>query len=253
MFGQISFSPGSIEEYRSIVGDAAVDELWELAAPLQGVRVLHLSSPVAVGAVRGVLERTVPLLAGLGVEARWEQLRVPVELQPTDRDLRQALSGRDVEWDLKKTASWAELNQLNARLYDEEHDVVVVHHTTSIGLYDAIEQLRGRTSLRCVDMALPPRLPDRCPGGVGRHSAACRQFRRCHLRLPRIHPGGCAEQAKGSHPAGRGPHRRACPAGGRRRPHRAPVSAGDRSYEADHQPGELHVPGGGSAPCTRRL
>ena len=142
MFGQISFSPGSLEEYRSVVGGAAVDELWELAAPLQGVRVLHLSSPVAGGAVRGVLERSVPLLAGLGVEARWEQLRVPVELQPTDRDLRQALSGRDVEWDLKKTASWAELNQLNARLYDEDHDVVVVHHTASIGLYDAIEQLR---------------------------------------------------------------------------------------------------------------
>ncbi len=144
MYGSMSVGSRSLEEYRPVVGNEVVDELRALAAPLRGTRVLHLTSPVAGGAVRGILERTVPLLIDLGLSVKWEQFRMPVELQDVDRDLHRALSGEPVEWDLQKTAALSELNHINARLYDQEHDVVVVHHTASIGLHEAITQLQGR-------------------------------------------------------------------------------------------------------------
>jgi trehalose synthase len=127
-----------------VVGDAVIDELQALAEPLQGKRVLYLCSPAANLAVRAVLESTVPLMVDLGINAQWQQLRMPVEFQEMDSRLRRAMSRADAPWTRENATQWQDFNELNSRLYDEDFDVVVVHHTASISLYETITHVQGQ-------------------------------------------------------------------------------------------------------------
>ena len=144
MFGSVAVSTHSIDDYIPIVGRAAIDELRELAAPLQGVRLLALSSPGASGAVRSLLQSTIPLFKDLGLDAYWQQVRVAAPHLDMDRDFRAALSGVPVEWTPRIEQDWRAFNLANAESFDEEFDIVIVHHTASVGLHAALSQLQNR-------------------------------------------------------------------------------------------------------------
>lgn len=144
MFGGVAASGRSIDQYAPYAGEQAVEALRAAAAPLQGVRALHLSSPAASNAVRGMLGGAVPLLADLGIDVQWQQVRVGAEHVAMDRELRRALSGYGGGWRDHHEREWWEFNQANAQLFDEDFDIVVVHHAGSVGLRAALTQLRGR-------------------------------------------------------------------------------------------------------------
>ena len=93
MFGSVATSTHSINDYVRFVGEKAIDDLRAAAAPLAGLRVLYLSSPAASMAVRSVLQSSVPLLANLGLDIHWQQVRVAAEHLEMDGALRRALSG----------------------------------------------------------------------------------------------------------------------------------------------------------------
>ena len=143
MFGSVATSTHSIDQYAQFVGDAAIESLRATAAPLRGARVLYLSSPAASGAVRRLLQSSVPLLADLGLNIQWQQVRIASEYVEMDRALRRALSGYAVGWHDHRESEWREFNQGNAQMFDEEFDIVVVHHSASVGLHAALTQLHG--------------------------------------------------------------------------------------------------------------
>ena len=142
MFGSVATSTHSIDQYAQFVGDAAIESLRSAAAPLRGARVLYLSSPAASGAVRRLLQSSVPLLADLGLNIQWQQVRIASEYVEMDRALRRALSGYP-GWHENRESEWREFNQGNAQVFDEEFDIVVVHHSASVGLHAALTHLHG--------------------------------------------------------------------------------------------------------------
>ena len=144
MFGSVALSTHSINDYTPIVGAEAIDDLRRLAEPLRGTRLLALSSPGASGAVRSLLQSSTPLFADLGIEAHWQQVRVSSEYLEMDRIIRRALSGLQVEWSPKIEPEWRKFNLSNARFFDEEFDIIIVHHTASVGLHAALDQLQGK-------------------------------------------------------------------------------------------------------------
>ena len=142
MFGSVATSTHSIDQYAQFVGDAAIESLRAAAAPLRGARVLYLSSPAASGAVRRLLQSSVPLLADLGLNIQWQQVRIASEYVEMDRALRRALSGYP-GWHENRESEWREFNQGNAQVFDEDFDIVVVHHSASVGLHAALTHLHG--------------------------------------------------------------------------------------------------------------
>ncbi len=144
MFGTIALSNRSIDEYLPTVGEKAVEMLRELAAPFAGLRVLHLTSPAANGAVRSMLSSAVPLMQDLGIVTQWQQVRFPADTWTLDAEMRLALSGMERAWDTTSNAEWLAFNGANAELFDEEYDLVIVHHTGSVGLLPALERRLGR-------------------------------------------------------------------------------------------------------------
>ena len=150
MFGTVAITNMSLEEYAPIVGAEKIAQLRELAAPLRGLRFLHLTSPAASGAVRYLLSSSIPLFIDLGLQTLWQQVRMPTDMWQMDQRQRRALSGYTVEWTRQDEAEWRRFNEANAELYDEEFDVVVVHHTGSVGLLPALtrRRIRGQPSVR---------------------------------------------------------------------------------------------------------
>ncbi len=143
MFGSIGLSNRSLNEYEPIVGAAALQRLRELAEPFNGLRVLHVTSPGANNAVRTLLDCAVPLMHDLGLDVSWQQVRMPGDVWDMDQDLRRALSGYPVKWTAEREAEWWLFNEGNAEQFDQDYDMVVVHHTGSVGLLPAVTRLRG--------------------------------------------------------------------------------------------------------------
>src|SRR3989304_651848 len=91
-------TPKSLEDYRSIVGDAVIDEIVALAAPLQGMRVLHVNSTAFGGGVAELLRSLVPLMAGVGLQADWRLIRSADEFFVVSQAMATALQGMPRAW-----------------------------------------------------------------------------------------------------------------------------------------------------------
>jgi len=61
-----------IDDYSGIVGPEVIERIRELAAPLQGARVLHINATAYGGGVAELLATHVPLLRSVGIDADWQ-------------------------------------------------------------------------------------------------------------------------------------------------------------------------------------
>ena len=61
-----------ITDYEPIVGSHTIEELRILAGKLQGKVIQNINSTAVGGGVAEILNRMVPLLQELGVDARWD-------------------------------------------------------------------------------------------------------------------------------------------------------------------------------------
>ena len=60
-----------LEAYREVVGSAAIDQLYQLADDLAGVRVVHVNSTKSGGGVAEILSWLVELMNQLGLKTTW--------------------------------------------------------------------------------------------------------------------------------------------------------------------------------------
>ena len=61
-----------IEDYRDVAPQGTVDLLLKLAEKVRGRRFLHVSMTRYGGGVAEILQRLVPIMVDLGIEAGWE-------------------------------------------------------------------------------------------------------------------------------------------------------------------------------------
>jgi trehalose synthase len=180
-----------IAAYRSSAGPEAIDLLRELAAPLRGKRVLHVNATPYGGGVAEILRSEIPLLRDLGLVADWSVISGSPELFAATKVIHDALQGAAngptaEQWDVFLANSTH-----NARLLDEEYDVVVIHDPQPL----ALPALRGRGGSswiwRChIDTSEPnPEVWDRLRPYLAEFDAAqftMREFAPPDVPVPRI-------------------------------------------------------------------
>lgn len=143
MFSSVPLYHRSIDDYRPIVGDEAIDRLRELAEPFRGARILQLNATAVGGGVAELLGGTVPLLRDLGLDADWQVMRGAEEFFTVTKALHNALQGADVRitpemWDIYRRYS-----EVNAELWDEDFDIVLIHDPQPAGILHFLRQERG--------------------------------------------------------------------------------------------------------------
>jgi trehalose synthase len=116
-----------LDDYVDVVGDGEIQRLRELAAPLEGARVLHVNATPYGGGVAELLATHVPLLRSCGVDAEWHVMHGSDEFFAITKQVHNALQGAEIEWTPRMQRVYLERSLDNALELEDNWDFVVCH------------------------------------------------------------------------------------------------------------------------------
>jgi len=154
-------SQATLDDYARLAGEDAIDQLRQLARPLQGRKVVNVNSTRVGGGVAEILDRLVPLMRELGIDASWEVIEGDETFFRCTKAFHNALQGLPVDVDGELLRSYETVNARNAERLGEvlhDADLVVVHDPQPAALLGHFPERRGQWIWRChIDMSRPNR------------------------------------------------------------------------------------------------
>jgi trehalose synthase len=149
--------PGkSLADYTHIVGRPLVEEIRELAEPLHGRRVVHLSATAFGGGVSEILYTLVPLMRDIGLDAEWQVIYGREEFFNATKIMHNALQGNPQDLTDDQWATWSQYNEMNARELARGWDVCIVHDPQPAALFTLVPEKAEGWIWRChIDVSTP--------------------------------------------------------------------------------------------------
>jgi trehalose synthase len=144
MLPSVPTTPKSLEAYRPVIGDAAADEIIALAQQLQGARVLHVNATAFGGGVAEILGTMVPLMCDIGLDADWQVIKGADEFFNVTKAMHNSLQGMYYDWTPAMRETWLNYNKLNADLFDESYDYIVIHDPPPAAVPTFLQERTGR-------------------------------------------------------------------------------------------------------------
>ena len=143
-----------IDDYAPIVGDSTIDELRFLASRLEGRSVQFVNSTAMGGGVAEILNRMLPILTELGVQARWDVITGGNQFFDVTKKFHNSLHGKGVEITPTDFEIFMETSRRNIETMEIRGDIVFIHDPQPIAL---IRKKGGnRWIWRChVDVSAP--------------------------------------------------------------------------------------------------
>jgi trehalose synthase len=138
-----------IKDYVSIVGQSVIDELLVLSKHLQGKRIQNINSTAVGGGVAEILNRMLPLLHELGVDARWDVIRGDEKYFAITKKMHNALHGVSEQITDEDLEYFLEINERNAATMDLSYDIHFVHDPQPIALIRQRPGVGGKWIWRC--------------------------------------------------------------------------------------------------------
>jgi len=147
----------SIASYEASAGNEAVSALRELAQPLRGARVLHVSATPYGGGVAEILRSEIPLLRDLGLYADWKLISGDESFFRVTKAIHNGLQGASRGLTAEDEQHYLSQGQRNAaELDDERYDIVVVHDPQPLALLELHGRADSRWIWRChIDTSEP--------------------------------------------------------------------------------------------------
>src|SRR5438045_2254384 len=145
-----------LSDYTHICGRELIAEIRELAEPLRGRRVVHISATAFGGGVSEILYTLVPLMRDVGLDCEWHVIYGREEFFNATKLMHNALQGNpqsltDEQWDI-----WRRYNEINARQLSENWDVCIVHDPQPAALAALVGEKARRWIWRChIDLSTP--------------------------------------------------------------------------------------------------
>ena len=127
----------SVDDYRCFVGDALVENLFGVAKPLAGCRVLHLSAVPSRPGLADTVDALTSLLQSVGLTSEWRVVRIKPNRAAANRILNRALDGQFVQWTPELRDLWQSQDDDLAGISSEDYDFVVVHGAEIAGAFAA--------------------------------------------------------------------------------------------------------------------
>jgi trehalose synthase len=116
-----------IEDYRDIVGDKVISQIFRESKCLYGKKVLHVNSSYQGGGVAEILDHLVPLMSDLGIEVDWRILHGSHDFFNVTKKFHNALQGEDINFSQLKKSVYTSTNRRFSSYSHVDHDVVIVH------------------------------------------------------------------------------------------------------------------------------
>jgi len=119
--------PPRLDDYRAIVGNAAVDELRYLAEAVKGKKIKMVNSTAVGGGVAEMLNQLVPLLNELEVKTHWDVITGGNDFFEVTKAFHNALQGSEFKLPQNFRDIFMMHNEQNRRRIEFSEDVIVIH------------------------------------------------------------------------------------------------------------------------------
>ncbi len=150
-----------LEQYAAVVGEDVIDHLRQLAAPLKGLKVVHVNSTREGGGVAEILHKMVPLKQALGLDVSWEVITGESEFYQCTKRIHNALQGQQVGLSDSLLEVYERTNAENAerlRPTLKDADIVFIHDPQPTPLIEFFPKRKGKWVCRChIDISKPQR------------------------------------------------------------------------------------------------
>jgi len=157
---EVALGHKTLADYTHIVGKDLTQQIRELAEPLKGKRVLHVSATAFGGGVSEILYTLVPLMRDVGVDAHWHVIFGKEEFFNATKLLHNSLQGAEETLSDEQWEVFDEINAMNAEGLQGEWDVVIVHDPQPIGLRRGALAKGKKWIWRChIDLSTPNPAP----------------------------------------------------------------------------------------------
>src|SRR5215216_1487134 len=127
MLETVDVGAQDVSLYERSAGAEAVSQLQQLAAPLEGARILHVNATPYGGGVAEILRSEIPLLRDLGLLADWKLITGDQTFFSVTKAIHNGLQGAPRELTPAEEETYLTHSARNAQLLEEEYDLVVVH------------------------------------------------------------------------------------------------------------------------------
>lgn len=150
-----------LEEYAKIAGEDVINQLRQIAQPLNGLKVLHINSTKLGGGVAEILLKLVPLMQEIGIDASWQTIEGDKLFYQCTKNFHNAIQGNQVEIPSTQLKMYETINREAAeKMRDllQEADVVFIHDPQPAALIDHFSDRKGKWIWRChIDASRPYR------------------------------------------------------------------------------------------------
>jgi trehalose synthase len=152
----VSVGTKSLADYTHLAGRPLIEEIRELAKPLEGLRVLHLSATAFGGGVAEILYTLLPLMNDVGIDAQWEVMLGREEFYNVTKRLHNALQGNPDSLTEEEWQIFERYNALNATEVSAGWDVIIVHDPQPVGVRRHVPDKARSWIWRChIDLSEP--------------------------------------------------------------------------------------------------
>ncbi len=146
-----------INDYRDIIGDERVSQLYQKAKSLYGKHILHLNSTYQGGGVAEMLMALVPLFNDIGIEAGWRILHGNPDFFVVTKKIHNALQGENITLTEAEKTLYIQTNEAFATYTHLDHDCVIIHDPQPMPLINFFHK-RQPWVWRChIDLSNPNR------------------------------------------------------------------------------------------------
>ena len=144
-----------LEDFRHIVPDTILAEIYARAKGLYGKHIVHINATYQGGGVAEILYSLVQLMNDVGINAGWRILHGSQEFFEITKSFHNALQGAKLNLSEKKKRTYLQVNDNFSKFTHLHHDCVIVHDPQPLSLIRAYRK-RQPWIWRChIDLTRP--------------------------------------------------------------------------------------------------
>jgi trehalose synthase len=161
-----------IEDYAPVVGQDVIDDLRLLSERLRGKTVKNVNSTAVGGGVAEILNRMIPLLRQMGIDASWDVIKGGDAFFAVTKKIHNALHGGADTLTPQDKEIFMETSRANMEAVDTGAEIMFIHDPQPMGL--VAKKKDNKWIWRChVDVSRPePGTWDFLMGFMGNYDAS---------------------------------------------------------------------------------
>jgi len=145
-----------IDKYQGLISKNLLKEIKKRGEELKGLKVNFINSTPRGGGVAEILKSLVPLMKGIGIDARWYTLPLQKSFFKITKQIHNALQGENYEFPFSARKKYMDYMEKTAKLmYDMKADLWVVHDPQPAGIIPYIPHFHPSVCRLHIDLTSP--------------------------------------------------------------------------------------------------